>query len=111
MWGGIHHSRDRFGRGCVRSEEERKGQDRRTGVGAAERSVGNPSVLSRLGAGDLEFPACTAAAGRDGNRSWRKRFPFCGFWALSVVVVGSEVHYIRPDGVGASHAYLQPQEL
>lgn len=30
---------------------------------------------------------------------------------MSVAVVGSEVHYIRRDGVGTSHVYLLPQEL
>lgn len=63
------------------------------------------------GHGDLEFPACPAAVRWNGSWNCRKRSGFCGFWALSVAVVGSEVPYVRRDGVGTFHVYLQPQEF
>lgn len=56
--------------------------------GAPPRSAGYPS-LGPAGPGDLEVPACSAAAGWDGSRSCRKRLRLCGFWALSVAIEDS----------------------
>lgn len=78
--------------------------------GAPERSAGYPLPQGRFGPGDLEVPACFAAAGWDGSWSCRKRLWLCGLWSLSAVVVGSAPLVEMVWGPPVFFK-LQPQEL